>query len=163
MPTATALAPEAGNDLELVLTRVIDAPRDKLFKCWTTPALLPRWFCPPPWKVSRATMDVRPGGASMVTMQGPNGEEMDNPGVYLEVVENERLVFTDAYVEAWVPSAKPFMTVVLTFEDLGDGKTRYTARVLHWTLEDKAAHEQMGFHEGWGIATDQLAVLAAKI
>src|SRR3954447_11159940 len=61
-------------------------------------------------------------------MRAPQGTEFPNRGVYLEVVENERLVFTDAYTTAWEPSGKPFMTVLLTFEDEG-GKTRYTARV----------------------------------
>lgn len=159
----TAAQAVADADRDLVLTRVIDAPADKLFKCWTTPELLPEWFCPPPWKVSHAKMDVRPGGASLVTMQGPNGETVDNPGVYLEVIENRRLVFTDAYVEAWVPAAKPFMTGVITFEDLGDGRTRYTATARHWTVDDRQAHEQMGFHEGWGIAADQLAALAKTL
>ena len=54
------------------------------------------------------------------------------------------------------------MTVVLTFEDLG-GKTKYTARVLHWMVADREEHEQMGFHEGWGRRPDQLAELAASI
>ena len=71
---------------------------------------------------------------------------------------NKRLVFTDAFTEAWQPSEKPFMTGVLTFENEG-GKTRYTARVLHWTVADREAHEKMGFHEGWGKATDQLCEL----
>ena len=71
-------------------------------------------------------------------------------------------VFTDAYTEAWKPSAKPFMTAIVTFADEG-GKTRYTARALHWTAEDKKTHEEMGFHQGWGICADQLAALAAKI
>jgi len=161
--TTAAAQTAADTDRDLVLTRIIDAPADKLYTCWTTPDLLPVWFCPPPWKVSHARMDLRPGGANLVTMQGPNGESIDNRGVYLEVVENRRLVFTDAYVEAWVPSAKPFMTVIITFEDLGDGRTRYTATVRHWTVEDRQTHEQMGFHQGWGIATDQMAALARTL
>ena len=86
---------------------------------------------------------------------------MPHRGVYLEVVPNERLVFTDAYVTAWEPSAKPFMTVLLTFEDEG-GKPRYTARVRHWSVADREAHEKMGFHQGWGLCTDQLTALTAK-
>ena len=82
--------------------------------------------------------------------------------VYLDVEKNRRLVFTDAYTRAWQPSDKPFMTVIVTFDD-EDGKTRYTARVLHWTVADREAHEKMGFHEGWGICADQLAALAASL
>jgi uncharacterized protein YndB with AHSA1/START domain len=145
---------------DLVLTRLIDAPRAKLFRAWTDVDQLKQWFAPLPWTTPHAELDVRPGGASLVVMRSPEGQDMPNPGVYLEVVENERLVFTDAYTEAWKPSAKPFMTVILTFED-EDGKTRYTARVRHWTAEDKEAHEKMGFHVGWGICTDQLTALVA--
>jgi uncharacterized protein YndB with AHSA1/START domain len=149
-------------DRELVLTRLIAAPREKLFRCWTDPQLIPQWFTPPPWTTKRAEIDLRPGGSTCVVMCDPDGNEMPNPGVYLEVVKDERLVFTDAFTSAWEPSQKPFMTVILTFEDEG-GKTRYTARVRHWTVADKEAHEKMGFHEGWGIATDQLTALAQKI
>ncbi|MCY1162762.1 MAG: SRPBCC family protein [Pseudomonadota bacterium] len=156
MTTPSPAAP--ASDRELVLTRLIDAPREKIFKAWTTPELLVQWFTPKPWQTVRAEVDVRPGGASLVVMRGPDGTEFPNRGVYLEVVPNKRLVFTDAFTEAWKPSEKPFMTGVLTFEDEG-GKTRYTARVLHWTVADREAHEKMGFHEGWGKATEQLAEL----
>jgi uncharacterized protein YndB with AHSA1/START domain len=82
--------------------------------------------------------------------------------VYLEVVENRRLVMTDAFTTAWQPSAKPFMTTILTFEDDG-GRTRYTARVLHWSAEDCDAHEKMGFHQGWSQAARQLAEVVATL
>jgi uncharacterized protein YndB with AHSA1/START domain len=149
-------------DRELVLTRIIDAPREKLFRAWTEPDLLKQWFTPPPYKTTVAELDVRPGGANYIVMRGPDGQDLPNRGVYLEVVRNERLVITDAYGRAWEPSPKPFMTVILTFEDVG-GKTRYTARVRHWTVADRETHEKMGFHEGWGQATDQLAALATRI
>ena len=149
-------------DRELVLTRLIDAPREALYRCWTEPQLITQWFTPPPWTTPHAEMDVRAGGSSRVVMRGPDGTEMVDPGVFLEVIPNEKLVFTNAYTSAWEPSDKPFMTVILTFEDEG-GQTRYTARVRHWTVEDREAHEKMGFHTGWGIATDQLAALAKTI
>lgn len=120
------------------------------------------WFAPKPWTTPRVETDVRPGGASLVVMRGPDGNEFPNAGVYLEVVPNARLVFTDAFTRAWEPSAKPFMTVIPTFEDLG-GRTRYTARVKHWTDADREAHEKMGFHGGWALCTEQLAELVAKL
>ena len=150
------------DDRELVLTRLIDAPREMLYRCWTEPALLKQWFAPKPYATPLAEMDVRPGGSSLIVMRGPDGQDMTNRGVYLDVVPNERLVLTDAFTEAWQPSAKPFMTVILTFEKQGE-KTLYTARVRHWTVEDREAHEKMGFHVGWGICTDQLAALAARL
>jgi uncharacterized protein YndB with AHSA1/START domain len=150
------------SDRELVLTRIIDAPRAKVFTAWTDPELLKQWFAPLPYTTPVAELDVRPGGANLIVMRDPQGNDLPNRGVYLEVVPNERLVFTDAYTEAWQPSPKPFMTVILTFEDEG-GKTRYTARVRHWTVADRETHEKMGFHKGWGLCTDQLAVLVAKL
>jgi len=147
---------------ELVLTRLIDVPREKLYRAWTDPELLKQWFAPLPWTTTRAELDLRPGGSNLIVMRSPEGEEFPNRGIYLEIVENERLVFTDAYTSAWEPSAKPFMTAIITFEDEG-GRTRYTARALHWTAEDRQAHETMGFHEGWGRCADQLAALAAKL
>jgi uncharacterized protein YndB with AHSA1/START domain len=150
-------------DRELVLERVLNAPREKLFRCWTEPALIVQWFTPPPFKTIRAVMDVRAGGSSCVTMQSPEGQEFPNPGVFLEVVPNEKIVFTDAFTSAWEPSEKPFMTAMITFEDLGGGKTKYTARARHWTAADRESHEKMGFHEGWGIAANQLEALAQKI
>lgn len=149
-------------DRELVLTRLIDAPREKLYRAWTDPALLKQWVAPLPYTTPVAELDVRPGGANFFVMRGPDGQDMPNRGVYLEVVPNERIVVTDAFTTAWVPSEKPFMTLILTFEDEG-GKTRYTATVRHWTVEDREAHEKMGFHQGWGICTDQLTALVAKL
>ena len=152
----------AAGDRELVLTRLIHAPREKVFRAWTEPALLKQWFNPRPWTTPVVETDVRPGGSSLFVMRDPDGNEFPNHGVYLEVVENERLVFTDAYTEAWVPAEKPFMTVILTFED-ADGETLYTARARHWTVADREEHERMGFHAGWGKATDQLEEVVARM
>jgi len=150
------------SDRELVLTRLIDAPREKLFRAWTEPELMKQWFTPRPWTTPVIEVDLRPGGSNLIVMRGPDGTEFPNRGVYLEIVKNERLVFTDAYTNAWEPSEKPFFTGIITFEDEG-GKTRYTARALHWTVADREAHEKMGFHEGWGICADQLVALARTL
>ncbi len=160
LTTTVEAAPTS--DRELVLTRIIDAPREKVFKAWTDPELLKQWFTPLPFTTPVAELDVRPGGANLIVMRDPEGNDFPNRGVYLEVVENERLVFTDAYTKAWEPSQKPFMTVILTFEDEG-GKTRYTVRACHWTVADRETHEKMGFHEGWGQCADQLEALVAKL
>ena len=146
------------SDRELTLTRIINAPRHKVYEAWTKPEILKQWFAPLPYTTPSAQLDVRPGGSSLVVMRGPDGTDFPNPGVYLEVIENERIVSTDAYTQAWEPSEKPFMTLILTFED-ADGKTKYTARVLHWSVADREDHEKMGFHQGWGKMTDQLQAL----
>jgi uncharacterized protein YndB with AHSA1/START domain len=153
--------PANGNDL--VLTRIIDAPRDKVYRAWTDPKLLPRWFAPRPWTISAVDIDVRAGGASRVTMRDPDGNDYPNEGIYLEVVPNQKLVFTDAYTAGWTPSEKPFFTAVITFEDAGNGKTKYTAIARHWRAEDKEAHEKMGFHEGWGQVATQLEEVAKTL
>ena len=142
-------------ELELVLSRVVPVPRTAIYRAWTTPDLLREFFVPKPWTIAAVDIDPRPGGRCNVTMQSPEGEQMPNEGVYLELVPNERLVFTDAYTEGWVPTAKPFFTGILELSD-EDGGTRYTARARHWRAEDKASHEAMGFHDGWGTVLDQL-------
>jgi uncharacterized protein YndB with AHSA1/START domain len=147
---------------DLILTSLIDASPEKVYRAWTDPELLKQWFAPLPWTTPGAELDVRPGGSCVVVMRGPDGTEFPNPGVYLEVVPNQRLVFTNAYTEAWEPSQKPFMTVILTFQH-ENGKTRYTAQVRHWTIADREAHEQMGFHQGWPLCTEQLAALVVKL
>jgi len=160
MSIPDAAAPAANR--ELSFSRLINAPREKVFRAWTDPELLKQWFAPLPWTTPRAELDVRPGGSNLIVMRGPNGQEFPNQGVYLEVIKNERLVFTDAYSRAWEPAAKPFMTVILTFEDQS-GKTKYTVRVRHWTEADRETHEKMGFHTGWGQCADQLEALVAKL
>ena len=159
---AEAVAPTTISQRELVLTRLIDAPREKLYRCWTESELLKKWFTPAPWTTPFAELDVRPGGSNLIVMADPDGNEYPNRGVYLEVVKNEKLVVTDAFVNAWEPSEKPYMTAILTFED-EDGKTRYTARVRHWSVADRQQHEQMGFHQGWGQCADQLEKLAKEL
>ena len=142
----------------LILTRLVNATPEKIFDAWTVPALLKQWFAPLPWTTSKVETDVRIGGISLIVMRSPDGPEFPSHGVYLEVVKNQRLVFTDAFTKAWEPSDKPFMVVVLTFEAQGE-KTQYTARVQHWSIPDREAHEKMGFHAGWVTCAEQLAAL----
>ena len=157
------LLPSKDTDRDLVLSMILDAPREKVYRCWTEADLLTQWFAPKPWSTPRAEIDVRPGGASLVTMADEQGNEYPNPGQYLEVVPNHRLMFTDAFVGDWRPSEKPFFTAVLTFDDAGEGKTKYTAVARHWTTEDAENHKKMGFHQGWGICAGQLEALAESL
>lgn len=156
--TELDLLEETTPNRDLVLSRVVPVSRAALYRGWTEPALILKWFAPLPWTTVRAETDVRPGGSSLVVMRGPDGTEFPSQGVYLEVLPERRLVFTDAYVRAWEPAQKPFMTVILTFDDTEEG-TLYTARARHWTAEDRAAHAAMGFHQGWGTCLDQLVDL----
>ena len=100
-------------------------------------------------------LDVRVGGRCNTTFD-VDGNEMQNSGVYLEVVPNEKLVFTDAYTEGWKPAPEPFMTAILTFEDIGGGRTKYTAIARHRNADTAKAHKDMGFYDGWGTVVTQL-------
>jgi uncharacterized protein YndB with AHSA1/START domain len=160
--TAPKAVTETVGDRELRLTRLIDAPPAAVWKAWTEPELLKQWFAPLPYTTPEASFDLRPGGSNIIVMQAPDGTRMPNRGTFLEVIPNKKLVFTDAYTGDWTPrEGKPFMTVILTFEEEAGG-TRYTARVLHWTAEDRETHEQMGFHQGWAICAEQLAALVER-
>jgi uncharacterized protein YndB with AHSA1/START domain len=147
----------------LTLDRVLDAPRQNVWRCLTEPELLEKWFCPKPWRVTDARLDVRPGGRCDMVMRGPAGEEMPNSGVYLEVVPGQRLLSTDAFTVGWIPSGKAFMVGEWLLEDAPGGKTRYIARAYHWNQEDRDSHEKMWFQEGWGAAAVQLEALARSI
>jgi uncharacterized protein YndB with AHSA1/START domain len=159
----TRIEAKPQSDRELVIARLFDAPREKLYRGWTDPKLMKEWFAPRPWTISKVETDLRPGGSSTVVMRDPEGNEYPSRGVYLEVVPNERLVFTDAFTRAWEPSEKPFFVAIVTFEDAGGGKTKYTARALHWSKEARDEHERMGFHDGWAQCADQLEELVRKL
>ena len=144
---------------DLFLRRVVHAKPEKIFNAWTEPALLKQWFAPLPWIVSKAETDVRVGGTNLIVMRSPEGKDFPGYGVYLEVIKNQRLVFTNAFSKAWEPSEqKPLMVVEVTFEQQGDF-TNYTVRVRHWTIADRESHEKMGFHHGWVKCAEQLAAL----
>lgn len=148
------------SDLELVLTRVIDAPRERVFTAWTTQ--LPQWWGPHGMTTPVCEMELKPGGIFRTVMRAPDGADYPSKGVFLEVVENERIVFTDAYAAGWQPSADIFFTAVVTFEVRAGGQTMYTVRALHWTVANREKHEKMGFHQGWGESLDRLVALVTK-
>jgi uncharacterized protein YndB with AHSA1/START domain len=160
-PPLEAFTPE----LDLVLERVVDVPPALVWRAWTTPDVLMKWFTPVPWKTIECQIDLRPGGTFRTVMRSPEGENFPHAGCYLEVVENQRLVWTNVlqggYRPAGVdPAAPPRITAIITLE-AERGGTRYTAIARHGSKEDRDAHEQMGFHDGWGVALDQL-VAAVK-
>ena len=141
--------------LDLVLRRDIDVPVELVWAAWTQPEHICKWFTPVPWTTTHCEIDLRPGGAFSTVMRSPEGEEFPSAGCYLEVVPNERLVWTDALLPGYRPAPNPFMTAILSLESLGSG-TRYTATAMHRDEEARQRHEAMGFHKGWGTALDQL-------
>src|SRR5262249_62257970 len=92
---------------DLILTRIIGAPRDKVFKAWTDPALLKQWFAPLPWTTPVVETDVRPGGSTLIVMRSPDGNEFPKRGPYLALVPNERLPITRCYSKASATSGTP--------------------------------------------------------
>lgn len=152
----TRTADDALNpDLDLVLERVVDVPPQLIWEAWTRPEHLKHWFVPAPWSLADCSLDLRPGGAFNTVMRSPEGEEFPNEGCFLEIVPERKLVFTDALLPGYRPSENPFFTAIVTMEPEGNG-TRYIARAIHRDAEGRRKHEEMGFHEGWGKAWDQL-------
>jgi len=141
--------------LDLVLERDIDVPRSLVWKAWTTPEHVQQWFAPKPWSVSECVIDLRPGGVFRTVMRSPEGQEYPGDGCVLEVVPNERLVWTDALLPGYRPAPEPFFTAVIELRDSGGG-TRYVATAIHRDADGRKRHEDMGFLAGWGMALDQL-------
>ncbi len=149
-------------ELDLKLERVVDVPRALVWAAWTQPQHLVKWFCPLPWQTTDCRIDLRPGGIFQTTMKGPDGPGFTNTGCFLQVVDQELLVWTGVMGPDFRPQAKelfaavPFMmSAIIALEDV-DGGTKYTALVRHGDVASRQAHEQMGFHAGWGKALDQL-------
>ncbi len=150
-PSSTSPDPR----LDLVLKREIDVPCELVWTAWTQPEHLKKWFAPAPWTITECEVDLRPGGMLRFVMRSPEGQDYPNVGCYLEVVPNERLVWTDALQPGYRPSAEPFFTAFLTLEPRGSG-TLYTAIAMHRDEATRQKHEEMGFHEGWGQVLDQM-------
>lgn len=145
--------------LDLVLERVVDVPPELVWRAWTEPKHLMPWFTPAPWKTVDCEIDLRPGGIFRTVMRSPEGQDMDNSGCYLEVVENRRLIFTDALLPGFRPRDGGFFTGIVSIAPEGKG-TRYTATAIHKDEAGRKSHEEMGFHSGWGTALDQLVAYA---
>lgn len=147
---------------DLTFTRSLKAPRALLWECWTTPEHIKHFFVPKPFSIEACEIDLRVGGKFNTTMN-VDGNSMENTGVYLEIVEGERLVFTDTYSEGWKPAAEPFMTAIIEFVDDDDGGTIYTATARHRSPEARQSHEDMGFYDGWGTVATQLEEYANSL
>lgn len=153
------------NEPILILERVFDAPRELVWQAWTDPKQLAQWFFPHGYTVPRAEIDLRPGGKSVVDMQGPDGTVYPNKGRYIEVDPPNRLSYTDDVdpdETAWGDNAPPSNVQTITFEDL-DGKTKLTVHIQLTSVADRDAMVEMGAKVGWSESFEKLdAFLAAR-
>ncbi|OKI49213.1 SRPBCC family protein [Micromonospora sp. CB01531] len=148
-------------ELDLVLERTVDVAPQLVWKAWTTPELIVRWFAPRPWTTTTCELDLQPGGRFNTVMRSPEGDEYPNTGCVLVVEEGSRLVFTSGLGPGFRPQlVEGFaFTAVISIEPDGDG-TKYTATAMHADASSRKSHADMGFHEGWGAALDQLVEVA---
>jgi uncharacterized protein YndB with AHSA1/START domain len=159
----TQHATDSTDSRDLVITRVLRAPRAALWRAWTEPELLREWWCPKPWTTDVLAFDLRPGGAFHTLMKGPDGNSSDNPGSFLDIVPQSRIVFSSMLTAGWRP-AKPWLgfTAVITMDDEEAG-SRYVARVMHQDDASREQHEKLGFFDGWNSVITQLDAFACSL
>jgi uncharacterized protein YndB with AHSA1/START domain len=140
-------------DRELVLVRVLDAPRKLVFKAWTDAKALAQWWGPKGFTNPQCEADARPGGKWRIVMRGPDGAEYPHGGEYIEVTPPSKIVMTNALEGDIHPFGPSVWTI--TFEET-DGKTTLTTRVLCETQKDRDAMDGMGWRGGYGMSLDKL-------
>lgn len=151
---------------DLVFERIVDVSPELVWRAWTVPKDLMRWFTPAPWTTVACDIELRPGGIFRTVMRSPEGQEFTNLGSYLEVVPNERLTWTTALGPGFRPAgARPAESIDIVFTAAislarhAKG-ARYTAHAMHPDSASRERHEQMGFEQGWGKALKQLVGVA---
>ena len=156
-------AAEQPPERDLVITRVFDAPRELVWKAWTEPERLKKWWGPETFTAPVIKMDLRVGGSYLYCMRSPEGQDFWTTGVYREIVPMERLVYTDSFSDAEgnVVTASQHglqgdwpleLLVTVTFEEVG-GKTKMTLRqsgIPAGEMSDMTA-------AGWNGSFDKLA------
>jgi uncharacterized protein YndB with AHSA1/START domain len=156
-------------ELDLMFERIVDVSPELVWEAWTTPEKLMPWFCPLPWKTVACEIDLRLGGRFHTILRSPKGQTFPNDGCYLEIIPNQKLVWTNALEPGFRPAKQPeaspghecaefLMTASIMLTPHAHG-TKYTALVQHANPEARIKHEEMGFKEGWGAALDQLVAM----
>ena len=148
---------------DLILHRILNAPRSAIYACWTTPEHMVHWFMPKPHFLTDIRIDLRPGGAFNSTMH-VDDMVIPSTGMVLNAVKNELFAFTDLMAADFAPVAAPGLGFTATIQ-LSDhpGGTEYHVTARHRTAEDAAKHEEMGFSQGWGMVATQLEAYAAGL
>lgn len=143
--------------LDIVFERFIDAPARLVWAALTKPEHLKEWYMPKAWgRVSRAEMDVRPGGIFSIDIAGTNGQEFPNLGCFLEVIPLERLVWTSMLFPGYRPAVFDDIpiTAIVTMQSEGTG-TRYVFTALHRDEADLEKNKASGWQQGIEIGLDQ--------
>jgi uncharacterized protein YndB with AHSA1/START domain len=149
-------------ELDLTISRVIEAPRPAVWRAWTDAASFEQWWVPAPAKCRVVDMDLSPGGAFVTQISEDGGDFAPHlSGCFLDVVDGERIVFTTCLLGGWRPAEQPFITAIITLQDHPKG-TDYAAHVMHKNSADRSMHHEMGFYDGWGTCLDQLAKFAEQ-
>lgn len=145
-------------ELDLELARDVPVSPEAVFSAWTDPESLKQWFAPRPYTVPLVEIDLRPGGGFRTVMNTPEGDQMmDSTGCFLEIVPNERLIWSSALTTGYRPQPGPMpFTAILELSPNGSGGCHYRAIAVHQDPEGAKQHQEMGFHEGWGTVVDQL-------
>lgn len=160
--------PERETARELVITRVFDAPRSIVFKAWTEPERMKRWWGPKGFTLPFCKVDLRPGGVCHYCMRSPEGRDYWGKDVYREIVEPERLVLTDVFSDEKGNTVKPAeygmspdwpeeTLITVTFDEY-EGKTKLT---LRQSVPESIA-ERTGARQGWIESLDRLAEYLSK-
>lgn len=138
---------------ELKISRVVGAPREKVWKAWTDPEAMKQWFAPKPFQLVVNSMDFRVGGRYQMAMRGPNGEDFPFSGTYREIAPPSRLVWIGEFTEG--PADQ--MTTVVEFLDAGSGKTEVKAVQTFHVMTETIKHATKGAQQGWTMTLAQLA------
>jgi uncharacterized protein YndB with AHSA1/START domain len=149
---------------ELELTRLFRVPVAALWRCWTEPALLAKWWAPSPVLTREVQLDLQPGGQFFITLQTPDGAQDDTEYCIIAVVPMAEIILTDVLTAGFAPAPAPDIgfTARIRFSAEAGG-ARYTALLSHGSIAARQRHERMGFHESWGIAASQLGALAESL
>jgi uncharacterized protein YndB with AHSA1/START domain len=152
----------ADNRNEFTVSRLIKAPRGIVWKAWTMPEHLEKWWCPAPLTCKVLSLDLRLGGAFVIMMRDLGGQEIPQTGAFLEIVPEEQIVFTTALTERWRPAAS-FLPITATISMRDEnGATRYETQVLYKNDEERKKLSEMHFEVGWSAAIDQLGELVIQ-
>jgi uncharacterized protein YndB with AHSA1/START domain len=143
---------------ELTLIRVINAPRERVFKAWSEPEQVARWFAPQPLTLPKCEMNFRPGGSFSMTMRTPDGQEFPFSGVYSEILPPAKL----SWVGEFPNGPKKQILTTVNFEAQG-GKTKVTVHQAFTVLTPETEPHTKGAKQGWTATLDQLAAFAENL